>query len=286
MYKFMGIFLFGLVMSGCVSNLAPVRSFSTDTSNLTKTLTPFVDDLPKSCKRRVEIAQIVLPDDDAYQRDLNGCRSIGEKSAVITELNQVLVSYADALAALAADNVVTYTGEIDAANDAITSLKNRAGKAMISKDQADAGLAITGFILKATTEAYRQKKIKDALEQHDNVEKLARALQHIIKSDYGHALENEEGNINSAIQDIKRRNSNQEPIAAQMMFRELRLLKDEIEPRKKAIEEYSKGLEKMIATHASLKKNADSLESKELLTLVLDYGREVYKIRKQIQKAF
>jgi hypothetical protein len=152
MYKSSTFIIIGILLSGCVQNLASVRAFSTETTNLTTALSPFVDDLSKSCQRRVEISQIILPDDSTFQAGQRACEELAQAGKRITEINQVIVSYSSALSALAADDLATYTGELDSVNDALTKIKNDKNTSVIDKERASAGLSITGFILRAATD--------------------------------------------------------------------------------------------------------------------------------------
>lgn len=278
------IFTF-LFLTGCVQNLKTVRSFSSQTTTLSKSLESIVDDIPDSCMRRVEIIQIVSPNNELYNQSLNTCNKLKDSTNVILNYNRVLVAYSEALSAIAVDDYATYTGEFSALSTSLDSFMSSTNATDTDKAKGKASISLLKFIANAATEGYRQCELKKAFAQYKNISMITDAIKERVSFSYSSILDNELGTIKSVVQLIENE-QNKQVFSSGLLKRELKLQKNEIESKREALHDYLKALDEMNNSLEKLYNSSGDLSGEEIVSLINEYGIQVYNLEKSINSAF
>ena len=273
-------------VSGC-SNLASVRTFAKDTEALSSSVNQLANETGASCTRRLT-NDVAIRGLTGTQREsaMTVCDDLKKSGALINTVNLILTEYAKALADLSDDKLVTYSAQLDGAKSTLAALKDSGNQPYIEKAKLDGSFSLIDIVLKASTDAYRQREIRKLLERHAEVKQVAEFLQIFIKRGYLGTIQNEAENIESIQFDLKTEFLKREPIRAREKIEELEQTRQKLVERQKAATEAINGLSAMVKTHEELLKYAEHLDAKELIAATKEYGQQVYKVQKQLQAAF
>jgi len=270
-------------LQGCVSNLAAVRTFATDTQTLTSTISQTIDDEPKSCMRRLYRDRTIQTDqEDIILKGKKACDDLQNAAKIPQSLNTVMTEYAKTLSALADNQFATYSGELNQIRGALTQVKD--GDTLLFKStDIQASISISNLILQASTEAYRQREIKHLLEKHDDLVKVANTLKQYLNRSYLIALRSERDSIESQLLTLEQKWLKKESVRARELIEDLKLSLETVEKKKQAAQTTVIAIDAMIASHEKLKAALDHLDHSTLLQSMIEYGGIVSSLRNQLK---
>ena len=224
------------------------------------------------------------------------CREWKKIHPMATNLNKVLVDYMKALGDLAADELTSYDKDFDQLNKSIVKTK------FFKESEVTAGTMLAKFLSNIFTEAFRRKKLKEAIEtQNGNVKILTSALGKYVTDNYITALKDEQRALNvfygdaiianrnrdSAISTFLDRNkATSDPLAVisikQMWDAELAKLQDRIN----AAEAYGKIMDNFREGHQKLYDSRNNLNSKDVQKMALSYANTIEELIETFRKGF
>jgi hypothetical protein len=183
------LLLISLSLAGCAANLPGIREFSQSTVATSSSFDDITDDMPESCYRRVEFSFMQMEQtytideptpERLYNDYLSDCNELKNSLVGVYDANDVLMGYAVAIGKLASDDVVTFDKEI-------ATLENNMRKVVIYDNKpfddpkVIAISSIAKLLFTITTEGYRQKKLKDAIEMaNPHVKKTVDGLIKVV----------------------------------------------------------------------------------------------------------
>lgn len=280
------ILIFTLAMTGCAS-LPSVKSFSADTISLADSIDLIAQDTSASCLRRLSLdVPIRGITDERRKTYLDVCNQLKQASGLLIDLNGTTRAYGRVLGQLADNKLVSFDAEISGAKSAIATLNSQTDNPYFDTARLNAVGSLADALLRAATDADRQREIRRVLDHHDDLAQLATVLQTFINRAYLPVLANEEGNLDSLEEILNDRHIRTEPLRARELLELLKQQRVNLAERKKTAGDALNALTKMVELHVSLQQNADKLDDKELVQLLIDYGRKIRDVRKQIRTSF
>lgn len=219
------------------------------------------------------------------------CIRHGEGEKRLVEANKVLVGYLQAMAELAADDLTSYDKSIDGLGEAFTNGN------IFNEPEVTAVKGLTKLIIKIATEGYRQKKLKSVIgDYNDEINLLTAGLKRIVTDDYVRLLNLERDSLRRYYQggiDDYLRVMRANPIGQEMDSLPMAQIKatwdqEEAALQKKlqAAEAYGKVLDNIAKGHQDLYDKRNTLSDKQVLGLALQYGKTIYSVVQDFQKAF
>lgn len=267
------VLLFNL--TSCI-DLSQITTFSTTAKQADTALPALVNDLKGSCERYNSYVPKIKTEPVPKTRD---CSQYDELSKGLSNMQNVLLNYIQALGQLSSDKAVTFS---QGTSDLATNLKNAGLDEAASK--ATTGLA--GKIADAVTNGYRRKKLAEFISaENTNVKVLTTALSDSIQKDYEQMLDNEKLAMESYYHDaLTEKNATLEPLAEVLVEHQRQQTENDLQAKKKAADAYAKIMASIAEGHQKLNETGKSFNSKDLYqTLGKDIGdisgsvNDVYK---------
>ncbi len=215
----------------------------------------------------------------------NRCRKWKTTHKAALLLNKALVDYMIALGELAADDLTSYDKNLDALSASMTETE------VFKEKHIKAGRGLAGFILNASTNFWRRKKLKSAIESRDeDVSILAEVLRKYIARNYVLQLKLEERRMNKLYIDTIKDYQNNSADINQLTILTIKsewnerqkLLKDKMD----SAEAYGKIMMNVIGGHHKLYEFRESLKSKEVRQITLQYAKNIESLIGTFRKAF
>ena len=255
--------LISTIIYGC-ANLSSIREFA-DISSKTAEHTKLVNDYVESPSNQRKYQ----PESQHQELDRIAKNRSKQKEALL--LRHLLIEeYMDALGQLAADEVLTYDKEIDELGAAVEKGK------FIEKKEAAAFSAIGKLLVKAVTDGWRQRKLKQLIDESNKpLQIVIGSLKQIVDEGFAGDLEIEKISVQKYYRAIILDSHDKAGITA---LEEWQLSKlNTINNRGKAIETYSEALLKISEGHQKLYDSRDQVSSKELLGQMSRYAKDLRK---------
>jgi hypothetical protein len=256
---------------GC-ANLAAIRDFGTISAE-SASYKRLIEDYVAEPEREKRFTP------KSHHEDLN--RQRVERAAQEERLllrQTAIVAYMDALAQLAADDVVVYDKEIDGLASALKANK------FAGEQDADAFAAIAKLLAKAATDAWRQRKLKELIyDSNKPIQDLIAALRKVVE--LGIARDDAENESEAARKYYKKlQHSSKDPagIAALAEWWEYR--QAEIDARQHAARTYVEVLNKISAGHQKLYDERDQLRNDDTTRQIKAYVRDLRALYKTLRK--
>ena len=276
-------------LTGCATaNLPAVHTFSTDTIALADSIDRLADDTSASCLRRLALDVPIKGISDADRmKYADICAQLRQAASQFIALNGTTRAYGRILGQLADNKLTLFSAEINDVKGALSQIRN-AGSSYFEPAQLNAVGSLADVVLRATTDATRQKEINQVLDHHDDVVQLAALLQTFIRRGYLPVLDNEQGNLDGMedILVVKYLKSGLEPLRARELLETLKQQRTNLTERRMAANAALDAISKMVEVHGQLLQNANRPDDKLLIGLLNDYGRQIHEVSQQIQAAF
>ncbi len=318
---------FTLINTAC-TDLKAIRAFTESSTEIGKGFPNLAKDLSASCKRQRtfqgiqrnqfrpdRLVAITHPEPGSpdFRKLERECRAFTEIEEPLIAVNDVLMEYLAAMGALAADDLTAYGDGLDGLGNSLTNGN------IFNAGEVGAIKGIANFILKASTEGYRRKQLKNALEENNNnIKTISYALQRIIAEKYVLQLKNEREQMRSYYStsilqygDYMRRmvaqrrqtglaqgghrvaivRAQDEPDVEDPLpiIRVKRIWDEdekEIQDKIAGAEAYGKAVAKIAEGHQKLYRERNQLGSKEALKIALTYGQTIKSLVDDFREAF
>lgn len=254
-----------LLVAGC-ANLTAIRDFgaiSADTATYHNLVTDYVA-TPTRLKH-LEPSEFGPSLDTAQHQ-----RAAQEPLLLLRQT--AIAEYMQALAALAADDLVVYDDGVDTLSKALQSGK------FASESDAKSFSAITKVVLKATTDGWRQKQLRQLIGDYDpDVQTLISSLRTIVAQGViANDIPNERGALRNYYETLQRRSHDPAGKAALLEWQAARA--SELSQREAAATAYISVLDKISAGHRELHEERAALNSKELLRQMKRYAQDLHSL--------
>ncbi len=260
-----------IILSGCV-NLKYVNDFSTASQKGLKQFEEINYSFKQNCL------------DTCYDYNINNlnltpkdceCKLSEEADSVTLLIYHAALGYIDGLTSLSNKDLTSY--KMDAMTKALT--EGKFGSLTIDKEQADAYKSIANLLLKAFTDKYRNKKIKEYVkEANEPFKVLIYSLDFNLSENLTGILNTYEAGIerdffNWTKKDLTLSNFEKRKVAEEY-YQQL----EKIETRQKELLTYSKTLKKIAEGHQKLTDNIDILSNDEIKGQLFQYASDIKDI--------
>ena len=274
-----------LLLAGCATNLAPVRTFAEQTHKLSSSFDPMLAGTFNSCTDNALRKRLILAERfDAQASELAAradCAPIARASVAIGKLNEVLLRYAQTLAAVADDKLPVHKEEFTALGDALAGLAQPGGGApLLDADKLSKVVKLSEHLSRLATQRLQKSALRELLDEQEAVTIVSNALKDYAQRNYRAGLQDELRDLallRGAIDGAAPR----EPLAANYIRTRLHLESRQLQEREKIVAAYVSAVDGLQASVAVLRANLDSLQAPELEQQLAQFSSHVGALQKQ-----
>lgn len=256
-------------LTGC-ANMAAIKEFgkiSADAANYQK-LTAEFGSMPTRGK-----LYTFASEDDA-RKTMDAAAERRKPSVKAANLFQATLSeYMTTVADLASDEAVSFDTEIGALADAALAKK------YIEEREAKAVKTIGGIIASATTDFYRQRKLKEVIGDADApLQIVVVAMVDLVNKAFVASLEDEQALVRGYYQNLEQRarHEDRQLAAAERIYAEGAQKQVELAESIAAARAYAKTLQNIGVAHHELYKQRDKVSDAEVQRQLKQYVRKIW----------
>ncbi len=275
-----GIFLLSIAVSllimGC-STISRINDYSTSAVKTLKKYEELNYTFGRACRDKCYLEQV---------RNLQfieiDCNCVGEKTAdsITSVLYSAVNGYFAGLHKLSADHVTTFKTQ------ALTKqLKNgKFGDFTIGKPEVDAYAKLATLLLRAFTDGYRNKELKNYIEgANEPVQVLISALEYNLANNLAGKINVHKSRIQSTYFDLFQ-DSSLSAYEKKKIIDDYNIHLDEADFHLMQIVSFTKGLKSIRAGHQKLFDNRNKLKARELKDLLAQYASDLEDIISDFNK--
>jgi prophage DNA circulation protein len=255
--------------SGC-ANMAAIQEFgalSADATSYTKLTDEFASS-PSRTKQYTFAAEADKRQEmDKLAKDREG------KAKAAKLFHSTLSEYMAAVAALAADEAVSFDDEVGKLADA--ALKNK----YIKESEANAVKSLGSIVVSAFADFYRQRKLKEVIEKGDApLQVIVNAMKELVTQDYVASLDGEMRYARSYYRNLEQRArmDDKQSALAERIYAEGAGKLLEIEERTAAVKSYAKTLDEIGSAHRKLYEQRDKISDAEVQRQMKQYAKRIW----------
>jgi hypothetical protein len=257
--------LLACALAGC-ANLGAIKEFgslSADSAGYSALTDDYIGSLERS-KRHT------LRKDEAQRATLTRQALAREPQRVQLQLyHQSIEAYMASLAALAADELTRYDGQIDPLVNAATR------NGLIAADKAGMVKALSKLLADAATNAYRQRELKRLIAAGNAPLQGILADMVRIMAGFDAAIDDDAALYDAYYEELMHLAEKNEPVAAELLWREHGATVASFEQRRQAIAPYIATLKSIGAAHQSLYDHRENIADREVLAQVKQYTQQI-----------
>ncbi len=277
------------VLTGCATNLKPVRDFADETKKVAVAFDPLLTGAVKQCQEREKFKRLYtgtatvkeFDPIDIGKKATETCKPISEENNTAKDISTTLANYAGKLSAIAGDGVAS------SVDDNYDALANKLGEFKdFPKDKVSALTGFFKFLTRAAIAREQRREIEDALSHEEAIGLLADALVLYSERVYG-------GYINDRTRDnddfkslIKSGDIAMPEILAKLQLIQLTNEQAQLADQSKVIAALKSSVGQMKRTLKDLRLNLDNISDSERLKEVMALAKEVKALYQQLDKAF
>ena len=274
-----------LLLAGCASNLAPVRTFAEQTQKMSQHFEPMLAGGVHSCMDKAMRKRLILAERfDAQASEQAGradCAAIAQASASIASLNDVLLRYAQTMAALADDKLPVYQEEIGGLGDALGGLAQPgAGAPLLDANKLSKVVKLSEHLSRLATQRVQKSALRELLDEQEAVDIVSNALKEYAQRSYRAGLQDELRELD-LLRGAVDKAAPREPLAANYIRTRLYLEGRQLKEREKIVAAYVAAVDALQASVAALRSNLDHLQAPELERQLAQFSRHVDTLQKQ-----
>ena len=274
-----------LLLAGCATDLAPVRTFAEQTQKMSLHFEPMLAGGVHSCMDKAMRKRLILAErfdaQASEQAARADCAAIAQASASVASLNDLLLRYAHTMAALADDKLPVYKDELGGLGDALGGLAQPGGGApLLDADKLSKVVKLSEHLSRLATQRLQKSALRELLDEQEAVTILSNALKEYAQRNYRAGLQDElrdlallRGAVDSA--------APREPLAANYIRARLHLESRQLQEREKIVAAYVSAVDGLQASVAVLRANLDSLQAPELEQQLAQFSSHVGALQKQ-----
>lgn len=276
-----------LVLVGC-ADLSPVKSFADETKKMAAAFDPLTRGTVDACEARMVLRKTITTEKDFDAEQVRAqakamCQPLTDGAKYIVEIESVLASYADTLAALADEKLPSYKAEFSGLKSAVDGVQID-GKSILPKDKVAAVTDLAAFIARLVTQRAAAREAKALLDQQEGFDAAVDALTAYVRLIHKPYLEERLTLVSKQLPKELTATSASEPLAARVQ--KMALQEDAARTRQAlaAAGKFESAAGKLKAARAETRARLDdkNLDPKQLLAL----AEEVRGLRKQLVSAF
>lgn len=272
----LALILLTLGLSSCV-NLKYVNDFSSTSLKSVKKFEEINYSFKQNCLDNCLDQKINNLSLDSKSCD---CKTNERADSVTLLIYNAVQGYLDGLTSLSNNDLTNY--KMDAITKSLT--EGDFGDVKINKDQVTAYSNISGILLRAFTDEYRKRKIKDyVVKANDPIKVLVGFLDFNLSKNLVGKLNVQKERIKSYYFDLTKDSTlstYEKRKSVAEYYQQLRIL----EAKQTELLTYSKALKKIIDGHQKLVDNIDQLNGAEIKGLLTQYSSDIKDIVSEFNK--
>jgi hypothetical protein len=274
-----------LLLGGCATNLAPVRNFADQTQKMSVHFEPMLAGGVHSCMDKAMRKRLILAErfdaQASEQAARADCAAIAQASASIASLNDVLLRYAQTLAALADDKLPVYKEEFSGLGDALGGLAQPgAGAPLLDADKLAKVVKLSEHLSRLATQRRQKSALRELLDEQEAVDIVSNALKEYAQRSYRAGLQDELRDLD-LLRGAVDKAAPREPLAANYIRTRLHLEGGQLREREKIVAAYVAAVDALQASVAALRANFDHLQAPELERQLAQFSRDVDTLQRQ-----
>jgi len=248
-------FLLLALTQGCSTNLKAIQDFanlSAESAEYTALVDEYVE-FPNRQKRYQPPSRHASLDTMAQERAT-------QKTALLLR-QSILETYMHSLGRLAADEIVDNTEKL---GNLSAALQKQAGT---NPEETEAYKKIAGILTKVASDRWRQRQLRELIEQSNPpVQRILGVLKQIVSDGFGGDLQTEQAAIKNYYSTLIMESNDPAGKAALAEWKELRT--SQVQDRSQAVQTYRTILDNISDGHQQLFDRRDALDSKQVLQQV------------------
>src|SRR5450830_114490 len=260
-----------LLLAGCATDLAPVRTFAEQTQKMSVHFEPMLAGGVHSCMDKAMRKRLILAErfdaQASEQAARADCAAIAQASASIASLNDVLLRYAHTMAALADAKLPVYQEEFRGLGDALGGLAQPgAGAPLLDANKLSKVVKLSEHLSRLATQRVQKSALRELLDEQEAVDIVSNALKEYAQRSYRAGLQDELRDLD-LLRGAVDKAAPREPLAANYIRTRLHLEGRQLQERETIV--------------AALRVNLDHLQAPELERQLAQFSRDVATLQKQ-----
>ena len=274
-----------LLLAGCASNLTPVRTFAEQTQKMSQHFDPMLAGGVHSCMDKAMRKRLILAErfdaQASEQAARADCAAIAQASVSIASLNDVLLRYAQTMAALADDRLPVYQEEMGGLGNALGGLAQPgAGAPLLDANKLSKVVKLSEHLSRLVTQRVQKSALRELLDEQEAVDIVSNALKEYAQRSYRAGLQDELRELD-LLRGAVDKAAPREPLAANYIRTRLHLEERQLQEREKIVAAYVAAVDALQASVAALRANLDRLQAPELERQLAQFSRQVDTLQKQ-----
>jgi hypothetical protein len=264
-------FLLLAFTQGCSTNLKAIQDFanlSAESAEYTTLVDEYLE-FPNRQKRYQPTSRHASLDTMAQERAT-------QKTALLLR-QSIVETYMHSLGRLGADEIVDNTEEL---GNLSAALQQQAGT---NPEETEAYKKIAGILTKVASDRWRQRQLRDLIEQSNPpIQRILEALKQIVSDGFGGDLQTEQAAIQNYYSTLIMESNDPAGKAALAEWKELRI--SQVQDRSQAVQTYRTILDNISDGHQQLFDRRDALDSKQVLQQVAQSVKDLRTLLDTIKK--
>ncbi|KAB8061509.1 hypothetical protein [Janthinobacterium violaceinigrum] len=277
--------LAGLLLGGCATDLAPVRSFAEQTQKMSQHFEPMLAGSVHSCMERAMRKRLILAErfdaQASEQAARDDCAAIAQASVSVAGLNDVLLRYAQTMAALADDKLPVYKEELGGLGDALGGLALPGADApLLDAGKLDKVMKLSAHLSRLATQRRQQSALRELLDEQEAIDIVSNTLKEYAQRSYRSGVQDELRDL-ELLRGAVDKAAPREPLAANYVRTRLHLEGRQLQEREKIAAAYVGAVDTLQASVAALRANLGHLQEAELERQLAQFARDVATLQRQ-----
>lgn len=274
-----------VLLGGCASNLAPVRTFAEQAHKLSTSFDPMLAGTVNSCTDNALRKRLIMSErydaQASEQAARSDCAPVAQANASMAKLNQVLLRYAQTLAAVADSKVPLYNDEFKGLGDALGALQlDGAAAPLLDAGKLSTVMKLSEHLSRLATQRLQTSALRALLDEQEAVNIVSNALKEYAQRNYRAALQDELRDL-ALLRGAVDGAASREPLAANYIRTRLHLEGRQLQERDKIVTAYVAAVDALQASVAALRANLEHLQAPEVEQQLAQFARHVEALQQQ-----
>lgn len=277
--------LAALLLGGCASNLAPVRSVGEQTQKMSAAAHPMLAGAADSCIAKAMRQQLIM----ATRFDAQGSELAARQRCVMEEkmsprlvaLNEVLIAYGKVLVDSADGKVSSYKEQFKGLGDALGGLEQPgAGAPLLDAGQLSVVMKLAQYLSTLATRRMQKASLRELLAHQQAVDITSNALKHYALNIHLPNLREEAREVDQ-LRGAVGSMSSTEPLAANYVGTHLYQERKQLAQRQAAATAYAQAIDAMQQSLAGLSIHLDNPQDPQWQAQVDAFAQRVAVLERQ-----
>ena len=277
--------LAALLLSGCASNLAPVRSVGEQTQKLSAAAHPMLAGAADSCMAKAMRQQLIM----ATRFDAQGSELAARQRCVMEEkmsprlvaLNEVLIAYGKVLADSADGKVSSYKEQFKGLGDALKGLEQPGdGAPLLDAGQLSVVMKLAQYMSTLATQRMQKASLRELLAHQQAIDITSNALKNYALNIHLPNLREEAREVDQ-LRGAVGSMSGTEPLAANYVGTHLYQERKQLAQRQAAAIAYAQAIDAMQQSLAGLATHLDHPQDPQWQAQVDAFAQRVAVLERQ-----